>query len=152
MFFKHEDDTLKYLNAEKLQSKQEEKKLASGSFTSKAKTQNNNIKYITIIASLIILFMIFPSKQKEINPLIGTWEPINKPQYYTIYTFNETTMYSNNHPTKVKYEVKENQVIVKPAIYGLITGMVPPSKFNILNQEIMEQDFAAIKIMYKKIQ
>lgn len=155
MFFK-EDETLKYMNAEKILNEPLKEKKLSGSFKTKPKTKKSKSMYIIftiMLTAFIILSIQNNSKINQIeNRIKGTWEAKIKSQNSMKLVFNENKLTINDRPQKLKYEINDDIVIAKHTVYGFATNITPSIKFKIIDKNTIESNDYGMKIVYERIE
>lgn len=163
MFFKHEDDTLKYLDADKLKAKQQERKNIkekiiyrdTGKFSTKyhKEDQNNFISYLTYGIGFVFVIFIIKSilLSNTNNPIIGKWISIdrNSPIKH-ITEFTEEKIIRHGMSMKVNYKIYKDKVEIKPVI-GFIESDIGEVYYIRDKNTIIENGIFGQKIL-KRIQ
>lgn len=145
-----DDDTLKLLDTYQKNKDTKEEKRINGTFSTNRKKSKNFILPLIFLLILAITFIISPSKN-ETNKLYGEWlQDVQPNQSINAIYFDENIMQFNSSKLKVKYEIHENIIIVKPTIYGIITGIVPAYKFRIIDYNTIEMQ-AGLNTIFKRI-
>lgn len=155
MFFK-EDETLKYINADKILNEPLKETKLSGSFIIKSKNKKSKSIYIIfsiMITAFIILSIQNNSKISKIeNTITGTWEAKIKSQNSMKLVFDENKLTINDRPQKLKYEINDDIVIAKHTIYGFATNITPSIKFKIIDKNTIESNDYGMKIVYERVE
>lgn len=157
MFFKHEDDTLKYLDADKLKAKQQERNNVkekiiyrdTGKFSTKyhKEDQNNFISYLAYgIAFSFAMYILthIPTWTRSNNPILGTWRTDTGMGVIEM-EFNRNSVSAFGATGNVKYEINGNKVLV------IDEGLKIGTTYIMRDKNTMYTEVFGIRSVYKKV-
>lgn len=149
MFFKHEDETLDYLD-KKVNKPQEIKREIQRINKTNTAIQNEYFTppIIFLCATLFTIIVIYLNLNK--NPIIGKWKPINNNfMLNSEIEFTDKRMFFMGMVSDVKYETDNDKIIVfdKEGIFKNIGNV-----YTIKNKDTMENNSFGIKTLYKRIE